>query len=186
MHRDPPDPADEADLFRRAVADARPLQPSGRVHHDPPRPWPIPRSRLADDAAVLDESLHGPLSLEDRLEGGDEPSFLRAGLPRQALRDLRRGRWVIQAEIDLHGATRDEARGMVAGFLGDALRDGLRCVRVVHGKGMRSPGRVSVLRQAVRGWLTQRQEVLAYCQAKPQDGGEGALIVLLRASCSPR
>ena len=127
------------------------------------------------------ESLHGPISLQDRLEGGDEPTYLRTGLALSILRDLRRGRWVIQDEIDLHGLNRDEARALLSGFLSEALKQGIRCIRVIHGKGLGSPGREAVLRKLVRGWLAQRIEILAYCQAKPQDGGEGALVVLLNA-----
>lgn len=129
----------------------------------------------------MHESLHAPISLQDRLEGGDEPTYLRTGLALSVLRDLRRGRWIIQDELDLHGLNRDEARALLAGFLAEALKHGIRCVRVIHGKGLGSPGREAVLRKLVRGWLAQRIEVLAYCQAKPQDGGEGAVIVLLSA-----
>ena len=102
------------------------------------------------------------------------------------MRDLRRGRWVVQDEIDLHGLNRDEARQMLDTFLLDSLYQGKRCLRVVPGKGLRSPQKTSILRQLVRGWLMQRNEVLAYCQAKPQDGGEGALLVLLRSAKKTR
>ena len=148
-------------------------------------PPPRPLQHLADERAALHESLHGPLSLQDRLEGGDEPSFLRPGLAPGVLRDLRRGRWVIQDEIDLHGLNRDEARALLAAFLAGALKHGVRCVRIVHGKGLGSPGKQAVLRRLVRGWLMQRDEILAYCQAKPQDGGEGAVVVLLRSQRKP-
>lgn len=146
-----------------------------------PRPKPRPLQFLADEQAALQESLHGPIGLQDRLEGGDEAHYLRSGLANTVLRDLRRGRWVIQDEIDLHGLNRDEARHLLAGFLAHCLQQGKRCIRIVHGKGHGSPQKLSILRQLVRGWLAQRSEVLAYCQAKPQDGGEGALIALLRA-----
>ena len=143
-------------------------------------PPPRPLQRLADEQAALRESLHGPISLQDRLEGGDEPSYLRSGVANSVLRDLRRGRWAIQDEIDLHGLNREEARDHLAAFLTQSLKYGRRCVRIVHGKGHGSPGREAVLRRLVRGWLVQKNEILAYCQAKPQDGGEGAVIVLLR------
>jgi DNA-nicking Smr family endonuclease len=158
------DPDDLA-AFRAAVADARPLPASDRVHLGGPMPAPRPLQRLADERAALHESLHGPITLQDRLEGGDEPSYLR---------------WVIQDEIDLHGLNREQARELLAGFLARSLRHGVRCVRIIHGKGLGSPGREAVLRRLVRGWLMQKIEILAYCQAKPQDGGEGAVIVLLR------
>ena len=173
------DPDDLA-AFRAAVADARPLPQSGRVHLGGPLPPPRPLQHLADEQAALHESLHGPISWQDRLEGGDEPSYLRSGLASSVLRDLRRGRWVIQDEIDLHGLNREQARHALASFLAHALRHGVRCVRIIHGKGLGSPGKEAILRRLVRGWLMQKIETLAYCQANPQDGGEGAVIVLLR------
>ncbi len=168
------------------MADAQPLPKSGRVHLGGPLPPPRPLQHLADEQAALRESLHGPISLQDRLEGGDEASFLRPGLALSVLRDLRRARWVIQGEIDLHGLNRDQARAELSAFLAESLHHGKRCVRVVHGKGLSSPQKISILRQLVRGWLMQRIEILAYCQAQPRDGGEGALLVLLRAQKTKR
>ncbi|HMV53548.1 MAG TPA: Smr/MutS family protein [Rhodocyclaceae bacterium] len=173
--------AEDTALFREAVADATRIV-SDRVHHQPPPPRPIPRQRRADERAVLEESLHDLPTLDLALEGGDEPNYLREGLPRSVLRDLRRGRWVVQDQIDLHGATRTVARELLAGFLAHALRRDLRCLRVIHGKGLGSPGREPVLKGLVRSWLIARQEVLAYCQARSHDGGAGALIVLLRGN----
>ncbi|MCL2344322.1 MAG: Smr/MutS family protein [Desulfobulbus sp.] len=175
------DPDDLA-AFHAAVADTRPLSAHGRVQHPRRPPPPRPLQHLADEQAALQESLHGAIGLQDRLEGGDEPSYLRHGLSASVLRDLRRSRWVVQDEIDLHGCNRDDARQLLGAFLAEALQHGRRCVRVVHGKGLRSPQKTSILRQLVRGWLARRDEVLAYCQARPHDGGEGALIVLLRAA----
>jgi DNA-nicking Smr family endonuclease len=137
--------------------------------------------RKKDDEAALQESLQGSFSIELRLEGGDEPQFLRPGLPRSVLKDLRRGRWVVQDVLDLHGATRLEASDMLAAFLKENLVAGRRCLRVIHGKGLGSPGREPVLKHLVKAWLSRREEVLAFCQARPADGGEGALLVLLRA-----
>ena len=171
---------EERALFRAAVAGAKPIL-SDKIHHEPPPPPAIPRQRRRDEAAALAESLH-PAPLELGLEGGDEPTFLRPGLARGVLRDLRRGRWVVQDHLDLHGATRDEARPLLADFLAEALRRGLRCVRIVHGKGLGSPGREPVLKGWVRVWLAQRPEVLAYCQARAAEGGSGALVALLKSS----
>lgn len=177
-----PAPADpEEAAFRAAMAGVQPLPSPNRAHLAAKAPPPTPRQFLADEQAALHESLHGRIALQDRLEGGDEPNYLREGLAITVLRDLRRGRWVIQGEIDLHGLKRDEARHQLAGFLAQCIYHGQRCIRVIHGKGLGSPQKQSILRQLVRGWLAQRIEVLAYCQAKPHDGGEGALIVLLRA-----
>lgn len=165
-------------MFRAAVADAVPLT-FDRIHHEPAPPPPIPRQRVCDERAALTESLsdHDPLALS--LEGGDEPAFLRPGMSPKILKDLRRGRWVVQAELDLHGMNRSEARQQVAIFLADCLVRRRRCVRIIHGKGHGSPGRIPVLKRLLLGWLAQRQEVIAYCQARNSDGGSGALIVLL-------
>ena len=176
---------EEQALFRQQVADAAPLKIAPRADLSPTPPRPVARQRLRDDAAVLHELIHAPIQLADRLEGGDEPTYLHRGVSMQVLRDLRRGRWVIQDEIDLHGHTRDAARTALAHFLTRCLHQGIRCVRVVTGRGLRSPGQVAVLRVLTRNWLIQRQDVLAYCQAKPVDGGEGALIVLLRNQHRP-
>jgi DNA-nicking Smr family endonuclease len=171
---------DEA-AFRAAMAGVQRFPDANLVQHGTCPPPPQPLQHLADEKAALHESLHGRIGLQDRLEGGDEPHYLRVGLAQGVLRDLRRGRWVIQDEIDLHGLNRDDARQLLAGFLAECLHHGQRCVRVIHGKGLGSPQKLSILRQLVRGWLAQREEVLAYCQARPHDGGEGALLVLLRA-----
>src|SRR5207245_1258574 len=103
------------------------------------------------------------------------------GLGRNVLHKLRRGHWVVQDAVDLHGSNRDEARSLLAEFLSDCLKRGLRCVRVIHGKGLRSPKREPVLKGKVRQWLAQRDEVLAFCQAPTNQGGSGALLGLLRA-----
>ncbi|MFZ2267576.1 MAG: Smr/MutS family protein [Azonexus sp.] len=176
----PDDP--EAAALMLAMAGVQAIPAPNRAHLAKPLPPPRPKQFVADERAALHESLHGPIGLQDRLEGGDEPNYLRNGLANTVLRDLRRNRWVIQDEVDLHGLNRDEARHLLAGFLAECLQHGWRCVRVIHGKGHGSPQKLSILRQLVRGWLAQRQEVLAYCQAKPQDGGEGALLVLLRSA----
>ncbi len=170
----------DSDLFRKAVADAVPLA-NDRIHHEPPLPPAIPRQHLHDEAAALDESLHGPVLIDLFLEGGDEAAWRRDSLPKAWLRDLRRGRWVTQEKLDLHGLNRDQARSAVVTFLAECRQHGYRCVRIVHGKGLSSPGREPVLKKLVLGWLSQRREVLAFCQARAAEGGAGAVVVLLAA-----
>ena len=94
-------------------------------------------------------------------------------------RKLRRGGWSIQGQIDLHGLRRDDARETLSQFIKDAHKTGWRCVRVVHGKGLGSPGKTPVLKGRVQSWLIQKNEVLAFVQARPAQGGAGALVVLL-------
>jgi DNA-nicking Smr family endonuclease len=171
---------EERATFREAVADVLPLE-WDRIHHEPSLPPAIPRQLLHDEKAALDESLHGPALVDLYLEGGDEPSWRRDGLSKAWLRDLRRGRWVTQEKLDLHGMNRNEARNAVVTFLRECRNHGHRCVRIVHGKGLSSPGREPVLKKLVLGWLTQRSEVLAFCQARSVEGGAGAVVVLLAA-----
>lgn len=168
-----------ASLFARMMAGVTPRKDDGRAELTKPLPAPIPRQRQQDDQAVLHESL-APLDLIDRLDAGIDASFLRPGIARRVLADLRRGRYSVQGELDLHGLTRESARAALAHFLTTSLRQGLRCVRVIHGKGLGSPGGHSILKQLSKGWLAQREEILAFCQARPTQGGDGALLVLLR------
>jgi DNA-nicking Smr family endonuclease len=175
-----PSPEDQA-LFRAEVADVQRLT-SDRLHHEPPPPLAIPHQHLHDEQQALHESLHGAPLIDLFLEGGDEAAWRRQGTPARVLRDLRRGRWVVQTSLDLHGHTRDEARTALVHFLADCQKTARRCVRIVHGKGRHSPDREPVLKNLVPGWLSQRRNVLAFCQARTSDGGAGALIVLLQES----
>lgn len=168
---------DPACLFRAAVADVAPLAYT-RVPYEPPPPPPIPKHRLRDERAALSESLH-PEPLALALEGGDEAVYLAPGQSPKVLRELRRGRWVIEDQLDLHGLRREEALTLLGDFLRECKRMRRRCVRVIHGKGLGSPGRQPVLKGLVLAWLARRQEVIAYCQAPPAQGGAGAVVVLL-------
>ena len=107
-------------------------------------------------------------------------SYRRPGVGADVTRKLRRGDWSIQRQIDLHGLRRDDARDALGSFIREAHRHGIRCVRVVHGKGLGSPGKTPVLKGRVHSWLIQKSEVLAFVQARPADGGAGALVVLLK------
>lgn len=177
---------EEIAAFRAAVADAVPLSVEPRAVFDPPKPKPSPRQRELDEAAAIGESLHGPFEIDDLLAIGDATSYLRPGLPRNVLRDLRRGRWSIQHHIDLHGLNRHEAHEAVSHFITESLINGKRCLRIVHGRGYGSPGREGILRHLVKGWLMRSKQVLAFCHAPSRDGGEGALWVLLKAADRPR
>ncbi len=169
---------EERALFREEVADVAPLR-HDRVEHDLPLPPAIPRQRDMDELLALAESLDAA-PFEIMLEGGDELAFAQNGIPRLVLRDLRAGRWVSQAQLDLHGMNREEARAAMAEFIASCLLQGIRCVRIIHGKGLRSPGREPVLKELVRNWLANRKEVLAYAQTRAAEGGGGAVTVLLK------
>jgi DNA-nicking Smr family endonuclease len=174
--------ADDLAAFHAAVAGSTPLRNPQRIVFEPPKPSPRPRQKELDEDAAMVELLHAPLHIDDGLDLGDADSFLRPGLPRSVLRDLRSGRWVMQEQVDLHGMNRHEAHEQVALLLAEALHAGKRCLCIVHGRGHGSPDRQGVLRQLVKNWLGRRKEVLAFCHAPPREGGEGALWVLLKAS----
>lgn len=167
-------------LFLRATAGATPMPASNRVDHCPPPPPPLPIQSLLDEHYALRESIDAPISVDQTLDAGDEPVFLRHGIPQSVLRKLRRADWVAQDVLDLHGLNREQARVALTEFLTRCQRRGHRCVRVIHGKGLGSPGKEAVLKAKVRTWLSMRSDVLAYCQAPGRLGGSGALLVLLR------
>ncbi len=170
----------ERSLFTRAVGAVNRLPANGRLHHLPEPPAPLPVQRQLDDQRVLREAISDEFDASTLLDVDDALSFRRPGVGIDVARKLRRGHWSIQREIDLHGLRREEAREALAEFLRDAMRDGLRCVRVVHGKGLGSPGKTPVLKGKVHGWLVQKNEVMAFVQARGDEGGAGALVVLLR------
>jgi DNA-nicking Smr family endonuclease len=175
-------PEADRELFQSALSDVAPITPHGRFLH-PPQPLPpVPLSRLRDEREVIHESLHDPIRWDEATENGEEISYVRPGISRQTLRRLRRGEWVSQSELDLHGLTKIEAKLELADFLYECKRRGVRCVRIIHGKGLRSKNQEPVLKYHVRYWLTQREEILAFVQARPVDGGSGALMVLLKSA----
>ena len=175
-----PFPIEDAD-FRQAVADAIPLRAPERAQHARRRPKPIARQRLRDEQQVMRDALADPFDWDTAVASGEELLFVRPGVPSAALRKLKRGGWVLRAELDLHGMTGDAARLAVADFLHHSLRRDIRCVRIIHGKGLGSKNREPILKHKVRHWLMQRDDVLAFCQARQVDGGAGAVVVLLKS-----
>ena len=163
--------AAEKDLFARAIGATEPLAP------EPPAPIPV--QHQLDEQRVLRESLSDEFDVTTLLDVDDAMSFRRPGIGTDVTARLRKGDWSIQAQVDLHGLRSDEARESLGGFIRNAYKQGLRCVRVVHGKGLGSPGKQPVLKTKTQRWLIQKNEVIAFVQAKPAEGGAGALVVLL-------
>ena len=175
--------ARERDLFARTVGTVVALRAGSAVHIiAPPRPPAEPRQSQRDEAAVMVQALSDEFDVDSLLDTDDSLSFRRRGIGFDVVRKLRRGVWVVQGQLDLHGLRRDQAREHLSAFLHDAQRDGLRCLRVIHGKGNGSPGREPVLKSKVRSWLVQRDAVIAFTQARAAEGGAGALIVLLAST----
>jgi DNA-nicking Smr family endonuclease len=169
---------EDAELFRTAVRDVTPL---GRKRPTPQKKKGAPpRARFtrADRQAVLRESLEGPID-EGLVSGGDELVWRRPGVQPAVLRNLRRGLYRVEAEFDLHGLNVVQAKAALAAFLAQALESDMRCVRIVHGKGLRSGHRGPVLKNVVSTALRRIATVVAFVSARPVDGGTGALYVLL-------
>jgi len=174
--------AADQDLFARAIGATKPLRQKAAVPLAPEPPAPIPVQQQLDEQRVLRESLSDEFDVSTLLDADDAMSFRRPGINTDVTRKLRAGEWSIQRQIDLHGMRSDEARDALGAFIREAHRQGVRCVRVVHGKGLGSPGRQPVLKAKVQRWLIQKNETLAFVQAKPSEGGAGALVVLLAPS----
>lgn len=176
----------ERNLFRSAMSDAVPLQSDGRVEQPASDLEPTARQFELDESQALAESISDEIDIDRLLDTDGDLSFRRPGVGADVVRRLRRGHWVLQSQIDLHGLRVDEAREALVDYLAACLRREQRCVRVIHGKGLGSVNKEPVLKGKVLRWLTQRDEVLAFCQAGPTDGGSGALVVLLKAGLKKR
>ena len=170
----------EHQLFSRAVGAIRPLRTRERLHLSDPPPLPLPVQHWLDEERVLRESISDDFDVSTLLDTDDQLSFRRPGIGVEITQRLRAGHWSIQRQLDLHGLRVDEAREALGQFIRNAHKNGMRCVRVVHGKGLGSPGKSPVLKSRVQRWLVQKSEVLAFVQARPMDGGAGALLVLLQ------
>lgn len=176
--------AADADQFRREVGKIQPLKATPRAAHGRTPPPALPLQTRRDEKAVLDEAISDEFDPEALLDTDETLSYRRPGIGHEVVRKLRRGHWIVQAQLDLHGMRRDEAREALAQFIRESVKRGLRCVRVIHGKGLGSIGKEPVLKGKVRAWLVQKNEVIAFCQARPHDGGAGAVLVLLQPAGS--
>jgi DNA-nicking Smr family endonuclease len=172
----------EKNLFTRAIGKVAPLPANNKAHLPSPPREPVATQLKKDEAQVIQDSLSDEFDVSTLLDTDDALSFRRPTVGPEVTRKLRKGDWAIQREIDLHGLRSDEARLALTTFIRDAHKHGIRCVRVVHGKGLGSPGKTPVLKSKVHSWLVQKNQVMAFVQAKPAEGGAGALVVLLTPS----
>jgi DNA-nicking Smr family endonuclease len=170
----------EKNLFVRAVGAVTTLDHAPRVDLSPMPAPPLAQQQIRDDINVLRESLSDDFDVSTLLDTDDELSYRSQGIGTDVTQKLRKGHWSLQGQIDLHGLRSDEAREALGQFIRDASKRGWRCVRIVHGKGLGSPGKTPVLKSKVQRWLVQKTEVLAFVQAKGSEGGAGALVVLLK------
>lgn len=168
----------DAKLFREHLDGIRPVK-QDRVPPHRTKRRPVPEQSRRDAAAVMDSLLSNEYDPGD-VETGEELLYVRPGLQHAVIRKLRRGQYAVEAELDLHGLTVPEARAALDKFLRHARAFGKRCVRIIHGKGRSSEGKMPVLKSKVNVWLRQKNEVMAFCTAIPRDGGSGAVYALLR------
>lgn len=162
----------DAALFRSSIGKVTRIAEQNRI--------PYPRPSMQAIVRTQTPSHHIPDCLSDHSPQLPPESFLRNGLSKQTLRKLKHS--TIEDSLDLHGYQGDAARRLLLEFLHEAALHQLRCVLVIHGKGLNSPGGESVLRILTRNWLTQHPQVLAFCSALPGTGGSGAVLVLLKTN----
>ncbi|TAM28086.1 MAG: DNA mismatch repair protein MutS [Paraburkholderia sp.] len=172
--------AADSEMFRREMGAIAPLNAPERASARRAQPVPLPIQTQRDEQAVLHEAISDEFDPEALLDTDDSLYYHRPGISAEVVKKLRRGTWIVQAQLDLHGMRREEAREAMQTFIREAGKRGLRCVRVIHGKGLGSVGKEPVLKGKVRTWLVQKEEVIAFCQARPHDGGAGAVLVLLQ------
>lgn len=173
-------PTENADVFRAAMAGVQPLRHDNRLALRRPKPAPVPIQLHRDEAAVLQELMQSVVDPAE-METGEELLFLRPGYPPGLLRQLRRGTFSCADSIDLHTLTEKVAREVLLLFIAQSSRRGLGCVRVIHGKGLRSQGR-PVLKLMAQKILRKHPSVIAFASCRPVHGGTGAVDILLKNS----
>ncbi len=172
---------EDKDMFAIAVGRVKALPVKNQARLVKVRPEPLALQQQLDDQNALRETMSDEWDTSSLLDIDDSLSFRRPGIGTDVTRKLRKGDWTVQGQVDLHSLRTDEAREALGSFIRESYKTGLRCVRVVHGKGLGSPGKVPVLKNKVHSWLIQKNQVLAFVQATPVQGGAGALVVLLQS-----
>lgn len=174
--------SNDSPRFADLLNDVKPLSKNhaNLVEDSAPKPDPIPKETIKDQQQVLDESLEISLEYED-LQPGDSLSFCRPGIQKNIFKKLKKGQYSVGAELDLHGMTVVEAQPALSRFIQDSREKNIRCVQIIHGKGHGSSNKGPRLKPMVNQWLQKRNEILAFCSARPIDGGTGAVYVLLKS-----
>ena len=170
---------EDIELFRRSIGATRQLgqDKAARFHKQPP-----PRPRIRPDF----EDIPADPGFSDGFDAGtvaaDEALFFtRPGVQQRQLQRLKRGQLSIGAELDMHGMTTAIARNTISQFISGCRDRNIRCVRIIHGKGYGSKGDAPILKNRLNSWLRQHHDVLAFSSTPRQDGGTGAVYVLLRS-----
>lgn len=178
----------EANLFQASIGGVKRMPEQNRFVPSMPKSNALPaaparpRTQAEDDAEVLRESLSDLFEVDHYLEEDPALNYAAPGIGNDVVKKMRKGHWPVQDELDLHGLRRDAARDAIGDFLRKSALRNHRCVRVIHGKGFGSKSQEPVLKSMVHSWLVQKDDVIAFCQARPSEGGDGALVVLLRSA----
>ena len=169
---------DDRELFRKTLGNIERIH-HDRIVHERPKPAPVPYHYKSDKKTITDGLKHGPFHVSD-LGSGDEIHYRCEGVKKSVFEKLRRGQYMIQAELDLHGLTILRAKNALRNFFRYCIKSNKHCVRIIHGKGFGSKSRLPVLKNELNIWLKHQDIVLAFCSARPDDGGTGAVYVLLK------
>lgn len=165
-------------LFRDTIGPVVPVE-NDKVLSRPPRPEAVPFKTIEDEKNVIAELLEGDLD-PAVLETGEELLYRGPGIQNNVFRKLRNGNFTIEAGIDLHGMTVPVAKDALSTFLAECRNKNRKCIKIIHGKGIGSRDGKPVIKNKVNKWLRQRKDVLAFCSAPPNDGGTGAIYVLIK------
>lgn len=170
--------SDDSDLFKHAMDGTRQIN-QDRVEPYKPGKKSRPIKRKTEENFTENSSLsdHAP----EQVESNEALLFKRSGIQNSVIKKLKKGQYEIEAQLDLHRLIVAEARELLAEFLNHASENNFKCVRIIHGKGLGSPDKLPKLKSMVNSWLKQREDVLAFCSAAKQDGGTGAVYVLLKS-----
>ena len=176
--------SEDIKLFRSSVGSVNPVK-HRKITTITRKPKPVPYQTNRDRLQVLKEMAEGILE-PALVETGEELHFKRPGIQNRAFQKLRRGEYCIEAELDLHGYIVSEAKIILTRFLENTRKRKLRCVRIIHGKGLGSREGRPIIKHHINTWLRHRDEILAFSSALPRDGGSGAIYVLLKTSNQPK
>jgi DNA-nicking Smr family endonuclease len=168
--------------FLDEVKDVNPLKVKSKtIDSAPKKPKPIPRKLIEDEGKALLDSLSDEY-VSPEIELDENNYFLRPGHSPDIIKRLKRGYWTVEGTIDLHGLVTEEAKECVVKFIQECKKKGIRCIRIIHGKGYGSINKEPVLKNKVRNWLSQKDEVIGFSEAPRHDGGSGVVIVLLKTN----
>jgi DNA-nicking Smr family endonuclease len=168
----------DRNLFRSSVGEVA-LIKQDQADLGNRKPPPIPLQRHADQQAVIKHIMNSPFVVKD-VATGDELFFKRPGIQQRVMEKLRRGQFAIEKELDLHGMTVINAETALKQFLSHCQKNNYRCVRIIHGKGHGSKDKKPVIKNRLNHCLQKNSAILAFCSARPVDGGTGAIYVLIK------